>query len=238
VVPNAVVPNAAVPNAPLRPASDRWAVLTGDVVASGALPERAALPGALGEAFDALAQKGALERRFELFRGDSFQGVVHPGEALHAAVLIRARMRGLESQGGGLDQRPDARIAIGIGALEFAAATVGASDGEAARLSGRALDRLGRDRDGARLAVDTLDDTLRTDLDLIVRFTDSLVTRWRAPGAEVAFLALAAPEMTQEEVAARLGVTQSAVSQRRKSAAVDTVLELVQRFRDRVAAER
>ncbi|MBI1381824.1 MAG: hypothetical protein GC161_12140 [Planctomycetaceae bacterium] len=132
-------------------------------------------------------------------------------------------------------QRLDARIAIGLGDLEFQADGIGSSTGSAAELSGRALDRLHTDGNDQRLAVDAVDDDLARDLAPIVSFVDMLVAEWRAPSAELAAWTLREPTMRQSELAERLGVTQPAISQRRKVARLDKVLELLQQFEERVA---
>jgi len=202
------------------------AVATGDVIASTDFVERTALPQILREAFEGIARRiGAPVRAFEIYRGDSFQGVVEPEHALLAATIVRARLRAVRLEGSRRVGALDARVAIGIGAVEHAAARVVESDGEAYRLSGRALDEMARAKDTCRLRVEG--PSVPAQVHITVQLLDVIVSTWSVPVAESVFLALTETDRTQVEMARLQGVSQPAVSQRLHTARFDNVLELL-----------
>lgn len=195
------------------------AVLTGDVIASTSLHARSELPRVLAEAFDALGRlDGALLRPFEIYRGDSFQGVVRVESALLAATIVRARLRAFAGTGADEDVRLDARIAIGIGRIEHALERVVHSDGEAFQRSGRALDEMARSKEGRRLRIEAGIADALSGPDLAAQLLDAIVSRWSQPAAEAVFYTAIDAATTQAELAERLDVSQPAISQRLRSA--------------------
>ena len=82
----------------------------------------------------------------EIFRGDSFQvKVAEPSKVLRIALAIRAIIR--TNRFVGNNKQWDARLAIGVGTLDYETDSLSTSDGEAYRLSGRGLDLITRVRD-------------------------------------------------------------------------------------------
>lgn len=216
---------------------DQLAVATGDVIASTDFAERTALPHILREAFDGVARRiGSPIRDFEIYRGDSFQGVVEPEHALLAATIVRARLRAVRLQDGQRTGALDARVAIGIGSVEYTAARVVESDGEAYRLSGHALDEMARAKETCRLRVQG--PSVPPQVHITVQLLDSIVSGWSVPVAESVFLALTETDRTQIEMAQRLGVSQPAVSQRLHAARFDNVVELLDLYARALAVAR
>ncbi len=227
------------------------AVLTGDVIASTSLHARSELPRVLAEAFDAVGRlDGALLRPFEIYRGDSFQGVVRTDAALLAAAIVRARLRAFVGAGADENARLDARIAIGIGRIEHALERVVESDGEAFQRSGRALDEMARSKDGRRLRVEAgvAYAESRTDAqssadaqsgsDLAAQLLDAIVSRWSQPAAEAVFYTAVDTSTTQAELAERLDVSQPAISQRLRSARWNDVKPILALYERSVASAR
>jgi DNA-directed RNA polymerase specialized sigma24 family protein len=221
------------------------AVITGDVVRSTELAAGDDLVKLLTAAFAPL-RPPALLRRFEIFRGDGFQGVVRADQALRAAALLRARLRAHRQRDGDRHGPLDARLAIGIGAVDRMAAKLALSNGEAFRLSGRALDAMDRSLDAPRLALAiapgvtrkfgaTAGPLVAALLAELVRRFDDIVSAWSAPAAD-AVLGVWADELTQAEAAARANVTQSAVSQRLRAAQVEEAARLEQLFARTIGA--
>ncbi len=126
-----------------------YAVITGDVVKSSgpsARSRRSMLDG-MQAAFDSVERLFApVESHFIIYRGDSFQGVLgNPLHALHAALLLRATLRG-GLKDAALKEGLDAYIAVGIGTNFFmpdGQETLG--DGDAFRRSGKMLDLMKRE---------------------------------------------------------------------------------------------
>lgn len=234
----------------IRPMAQRSvAVLTGDIVGSTSVESRAQLRKAMLEAFAALAKKGGgLVRPFEVYRGDSFQGVMDPVQALHAALLIRARLRqgflpvrksvskgkwkGPARAASALASLPDARISIGIGTVSFRSAKVIESDGEAFRVSGRELDALARS--GGRLAFSTPWEDVDKEFAATGKLLDALVGSWSAASAQAMFLHLS-KGLNQVEISAKLGISQPAVHKRMAAAGLDAVSAALHRYADRIA---
>jgi len=118
----------------------------------------------------------------------------------------------------------DARVAIGIGAVQHTVARV-ESDGEAYRLSGRALDEMARPKETRRLRVEG--PRVHPQVQITVQLRDAIVSAWSVPVAESAFLALTETDRTPADMAERQGVSQPAISQRLSAARFDSVHELL-----------
>ena len=119
------------------------AVITGDIINSTAIPieQRPQLLQVLDRIVSDL--KHLCSMKYEVFRGDSFQILIDQAEyALLVAVLVRAGLRMNTPKNSRLMW--DARIAVGVGNVEFIADQIVTSDGEAFQLSGRAFDELGK----------------------------------------------------------------------------------------------
>lgn len=216
---------------------ERAAVLTGEVIASNAIAVRGNVPGVLEEAFAAVARiDGALVKPFEIYRGDSFQGVVHTAHAVRVATIVRARLRAIATSSDAAADRIDARVAIGIGRIDRTQQRAVVSDGEAFRLSSRALDELTAAKEGRRLRVDTADARGDDGPDLAAQLLDPIVLRWSRPAAEAVYAVLTDAKTTQAELAERLHVSQPAISQRLKSARLRDVRKLLGLYASTVAA--
>lgn len=212
------------------------AVLTGDVIGSTKLAQRTPLTTLFAEAFATLTRRKVVLRPFEVFRGDSFQGLVRADSSLWAATLIRARMRAHGEGTGSRRSAVDARIAIGIGQVDRPQRRVATSDGEAFRLSGRLLETLGHGRHQRRLAVEMAPAlvarhgaTVVAMLDELMRRYDAIVSGWTVPAA-ASIVAQWSVERTQAEIADELGISQPAVSQRLRAANADEARRILKLF--------
>lgn len=128
-----------------------YAVITGDIVKSSKYrdePYREKLISVLKESFNSTEKilPKVLYAPFYIFSGDSFQGVLtEPGLALNAAIIIRTALH----FGFKLKQQRyplDARIAVGIGKIDFLPDKPAEGDGDAFRLSGRNLNKIKGDQ--------------------------------------------------------------------------------------------
>lgn len=182
-----------------------YAVITADVVNSTHFPVEE-----IGKWLQELI--GLLEKEFdwklrpEVFRGDSFQGVLEsPEQALHVAVLSRAFMR---SRQHAKSKETDVRVAIGIGNVSELTDRPGTSDGEAFRLSGRLADQMKKNKSRIAVAFPVVSHPMNSALDLL----ETVVGEWTAPQAEVITGILQKEPIVQ--LAERMKVSQSALSQR------------------------
>lgn len=227
------------------------AVVTGDVVSSTSLEDRAYLTDALKEAFEAVKKgKFGVVRSFELYRGDGFQGVLDPVQALKVTLILRARLRqwkgpvlfsAVRKHTRSSKQQlpippsylPDARISIGIGTLKHLAKKAGESDGEAFVRSGHGLDGLGR---VSRLAVSTPWEEVNAELNVSIKLLDVLVSKWSSGAAQAMFYYLT-KEATQSEISDLLEISQPAVHKRLAAAEQMAVQTVLDRYEELVATK-
>ncbi|MDX1671550.1 MAG: hypothetical protein R3211_04360 [Balneolaceae bacterium] len=208
------------------------AVLTGDIVGYSRIE-----PAAHAQILDGLKHSFLLVKRltadsqpvnaFEIYRGDSFQGVISdPSLSLEAALIIRTALKKivLSEESESLD----ARIAIGIGTVEYLPENVTEGDGQAYRLSGPKLDKMKGNR---RLSIVTPDEALNSELDTEMALLDALMNKWTAIQSEtVQDLVLG---KTRKRIADDYDISQAAVHYRVKGAgwfAVDTLLDRFRRI--------
>ena len=153
-----------------------YGVITGDVIESSKLAP--ASRKRLHRAMTTMSRR--LENAFEpdifgpveIFGGDSWQAVLdRPELVLRAALFYRAGVRAaMESR------TPDLRIAMAVGRIDFIPGQrVSEGDGPAFRLSGRALDAIGR---GSGMRFRFPDLPQERSLDTVVRLVDALASRW------------------------------------------------------------
>jgi len=228
------------------------AVVTGDVVSSTRLEDRAFLNTALKEAFAAAARaEFGMMRSFELYRGDGFQGVIDPVHALKVALIIRARLRqwkgpvlfsavrkrprsGKQPMPIPPGRSPDARISIGIGTVKHLATKVAESDGEAFVRSGHGLDALVRSTD--RLAISSPWDEVNAELDVSMKLLDALVSKWSSGSAQAMFHYLG-QETTQSKISDLLDISQPAVHKRLAAAEQVAVQAAIERYEQLVTGK-
>ena len=151
------------------------AVLTGDIIASSVL-ETADRHQLLRE-MQAVAKElrdffpNAIPKPVDIVRGDTWQILVtDPALALHVAVFyragIKAHMRPL---------RVNTRLALALGTVDFLAERVSESDGQAFRLSGKALETMHKSTN-MRFVYPDWDHELPADA--ILRLLDALINKW------------------------------------------------------------
>ena len=171
------------------------AVITGDIISSTSIPfeERKKLL----EIFDKIvnALQSLCELKCEIFRGDSFQILVEKAElALEVAVLIRAGLKMNTPENSKIIW--DARVAIGVGEIEFIDDKVITSDGEAFKYSGRAFDELIK----TNLTIKTRWDNINEELKLSTLFADDIISNWTEIQAFVVYKSLLLNK-SQKEIA-------------------------------------
>jgi len=160
--------------------------------------------------------------KFEIFRGDSFQGLVpQPELALLVSIIIRAKLRTFEpsfsSAGKRNPKKPilhaysDARISVGIGKISYNGKTIAESQGEAFERSGHALDRMKTGNE--RLAVITPWEQVNKELEVECQLADVIISRWTSTTADAMYHYLLF-EKTQQELATQFKITQPAARKR------------------------
>jgi hypothetical protein len=189
------------------------AIITGDIINS----ENYKASEWLGILKKYLSTQGESPDDWDIYRGDEFQLKVAYKDALEAAVHIKALIKTIK----GLD----VRMGIGLGAETFRGVGVAESNGPVYHRSGRTFESLKEDKLNLSIATGSgfYDDTLNLMLKLALDFMDD----WSTVSAEIVALTLENPNASQAELAKRLGIQQSAVSQRQTRARLDLVFELL-----------
>lgn len=189
------------------------AILTGDVMQSGDF-ETAAWLHPLKQF---LSDYGTSPRDWEIYRGDEFQLRTTPEKAMHTAILIKTLLRSIK----GLD----VRISIGLGIEDYKDDRVSQSNGPAYQRSGRTFEKLKKEK--LSLALNSGDERKDEGFNLVLRLSLEFMDHWSPVSAEIIALVLQEPGLTQREIADRLHIQQSAVSQRLKRARKDLVLMML-----------
>lgn len=200
------------------------AIITGDIVDSTLMTssERNQMLSLLSSLPGMLSSLSKID--LEIFRGDSFQIRVYDiACSLKIAIVIRAFLR--SNSFVSYNKQWDARLALGIGALDYETANIGASDGEAYRLSGKCLDSIGR----ARLRVETPWVDLNEELFITTSFADDIVSAWTQSQSRV-LLQYFTTDMTHAEIGGALGVTRQNVDKALKTAKIDLIDMYLHRF--------
>jgi hypothetical protein len=141
----------------------------------------------------ALFPEDTLRYSLAVFRGDALQMVVaEPEWALHAAVAFRALVLAASEK-----PRIELRMAIGIGSIDFIPKNdVHEGDGEAFRLSGRALDEM-KGTETLDIRCPGPDGSILSQV--VVKLIDAVMDGWTASQARAVAGALRGK--TQEEIA-------------------------------------
>lgn len=166
-----------------------------------------------------LARTGRFPADWEIYRGDSFQFGCKPEEAFHLFLLLKSMIRQIPDM--------DVRVSIGIGTVDYQAERISESNGSAFVHSGRAFDRM---KEREYLVFSTGDEKRDHTLNLFGRFASLILDNWSASVAETVQLILEKPGWNQQQIADELKINQSAVSQNRKRAQLDLILDFEKYF--------
>ncbi|WP_304296188.1 hypothetical protein [Porphyromonas gulae] len=200
-------------------------VITGDIVSSSSieLEWRDRLLFSLQQLTEDLKLVSDLE--IEFFRGDSFQLLVQePEKTLLVAVLLRA---GLISRTPSESKKPwDARLAIGIGEVNFLKDSIVVSDGEAFRLSGRDMDDIKK----KKLSLRTRWEDINSEFKVSTAFADDIISKWTQAQAEVIYLSLL-HNYAQKDIATRISKSPQTVSKLLGHAKENLIRDYLERYR-------
>ncbi|HEY9185648.1 MAG TPA: hypothetical protein VIM94_10005 [Salegentibacter sp.] len=164
---------------------------------------------------------------FNIYRGDSFQGVLKdPAEALVVMLQLKTAILRISTTKKGKLREADLRIAIGIGSLDYRGNTIEESNGQAFQFSGRSLDKMKYESRKTRLK--TPNEHINGEFDASLFLFDEITDRWSTASAEVIYFLLKG--LKEKEIATALGISQSAVNQRKKAAGWEAVNALLVRY--------
>lgn len=169
--------------------------------------------------------------RFEVYRGDSFQGIIPDvPNALQIALEIKAAVNRIHlkqtRKSKTYSKIADFRMAIGIGSYDLVRETIAASNGEAFRYSGRMLDAMKNDT--RRTLLKSPSEEFNDEFNASLYLLDMLTNRWSTASAEVVYYLLKG--LKEQEISGEIGITQSAVNQRKKASGWDAISILLKRY--------
>lgn len=168
-----------------------------------------------------LAKFGKNPIDWEIFRGDSFQLKAPAHLAFHIAFLLKATLKQLEEI--------DVRIGIGIGDETLKDNSITQNNGEAYINSGEVFDSLVKKQ---LIAIKTPYNEINTELNIALELALLTMNNWTKNSAEVFQISIENPELTQSEIAHKIGITQGRVSERQKRAGYDAIIKLEKRYRE------
>lgn len=206
-----------------------YAILTGDVVDSSKITSRHrdlllnTLKASFNEVSKQLAGNGQVS--FDIFRGDSFQGLIpDPREALTASLMIRANLRSEQPDKSAINW--DSRTAIGIGTVEYLPNQVSEGDGQAYRSSGHLLDEM---KTKQRLLFHTPWEEIDKELNTQAALLDAIIAKWSPQQAEVVLDLLR--QKSRKQIGEELGISQAAVYYRVKGSGWNAIEKFLDRYR-------
>ena len=160
----------------------------------------------------------------EIFRGDSFQiRVGRSVDSLKVALAIRSHIRSFKFAEH--NRQWDARLAIGIGTLEYENGSLATSDGEAYRASGRGLDSIGKNR----LTIETPWEEVNKELRVSTAFADDIITGWTQSQCRVMFQSLTTG-LSHAEIGDILGISRQMVDKALRAGKEDLMNLYLDRF--------
>lgn len=169
--------------------------------------------------------------RFNIYRGDSFQGIIKdPANALLISLQIKAAVNRIHlkktRKSRTYSKIADFKIAIGIGSIDLERKAIAESNGQAFQFSGRSLDEMKNENRKTRLKTPEVevDDEFNTSFYLM----DTITDKWSTAAAEVVYYLLKG--LKEREIAEELKITQSAVNQRKKASGWEAITTLLSRY--------
>lgn len=195
-------------------------ILTGDIIQS-----RRSKPSVWLRALKKELDKiGPTPKKWEIFRGDSFQlELSQPEDSFMIAMKIRCLLKA---------KSIDVRMAIGVGEKAHSAANITESNGQAFIFSGGKFESLKKEKQ--TLAIKTPWPEFDCDMNLILKLASIAMSKWTANSAEAIKIALEKPDLVQQALGKKLGIKQNAVSGRLKRAYFNELTEVDALFRKKI----
>ena len=212
------------------------AVLTADLIDSSLYEENVLLEvlNSLKKEFKTITEEyDPNEIRLQIYRGDSFQGIIKsPENALQIALQIKTAINRIHfketKKNKAYSKIADFKIAIGIGAQGIEREAITESNGPAFQFSGRTLDEMKTEHRKTKLKTDF--EEVNAEFNASLYLLDTITDKWSTASAEVVYYLLKG--FKEREVAAAIDISQSAVNQRKKAAGWDAISVLLDRYRE------
>lgn len=175
-----------------------------------------------------LESEGSNPKTWEIFRGDSFQlEIENPKEALYRAIQLKAAIK--------QQKNVDVRMCIGIGDKSYESDKITESNGTAFVHSGQGFEELKRKK--LTLSIVTGNDTFDNEMNLLIRLILIVMDNWTPAVAEYVHYSLESP-LLQEQIAKRLNINQSSVSERKQRSFLSEILEVESWYTDKIITHK
>lgn len=200
-------------------------VITGDIVNSSSLPkkEQNKIEECIRKVLEEYEDKSIFQEslNYIFYRGDSFQIVIKDSEkSFRLAMKIRLAVKKQFSEN-------DVRMSIGIGKIENNTGQINQSTGEAFTLSGKALDEMDAHE---RIVFNAKNKELNQHINISLRLLEVIIKNWTQEMCEVVDMAMG--NLSQKEMAKKIGVNQPAVSKRLKHANSKEYMEYIDYYEE------
>jgi len=201
------------------------AVITGDIVNSQKVDFQL-----WGKALEEVVGKDyANAQHWELYRGDEFQYLIpEPENAITIALRLKARIKMIADL--------DVRLSIGLGEIEQSYDKISQASGSALVNSGRNFEQLKENKSNLIIGCDFPE--WNKDVNLLLEWLLLTADQWSATSAEMVYLFLSHPDLTQESAARRLKVSQPSISQALKRARYDLLLKTIVWLQNKISQLR
>lgn len=174
----------------------------------------------------ALKNFGTEGKDWEIYRGDEFQMLLqNPEMAFLTAITIKSALKITSF---------DAKIAIGLGEVDYVGKHIKESNGSAFINSGRMLDELKNNRDQT-LSIKSTDENFNENFNLIFQLLENTFEKWTESTATALLAYLQNENLNQNKIAEKLGISQSAFSQSLKRGNADAIIATDSYFRKKIA---
>ncbi len=197
------------------------AVITADIIQSSKMS-----PDNWMDALKKVLKKfGKQGKEWEIYRGDEIQLLLnHAEESFWAAMIIKTEIRKNDF---------DARISIGLGEMDFAGANIKESNGTAFVHSGRNLELLKNSKNQS-LSIKSDFENFDENFNLIFKLMENQFEKWKISTANSLSNYFDHKNLSQTQIAEKLGITQGAFSRALKRGGLDNILETDQYFRKKI----
>lgn len=197
------------------------AIITGDIIKSQNTESEVWLP----KLRELLGSWSATPETWEIYRGDEFQLKCSVDEVFAKSLMIKSLIKSFENL--------DVRLAVGIGNEVFMSEKITESNGSAYVNSGRLLNDI--KTEGRTLAIRTDNENVNRDLNILFKWASIDFDSWTVATAEIIHRMLTQKDLTQDQLAKDLTISQSSVSQRMKRANYELIQETDMFFRKKIA---
>ena len=192
-------------------------ILTGDIINSREVDSQIWLP----ILKSTLNNYGTTPKKWEIYRGDSFQLEVEPAMAILAAIHLKCSIKQITSL--------DIRLGIGIGEKGQITSKITEANGVAFINSGQAFDHLNNKK---TMALITPWPDINHQMELALDLALLTMNAWPANAARYIQASIEHPNWKQHELAKHLGKSQGTISQSLNRAGFDDIMKLEKRYRE------